>query len=111
MLKTTWRRLKDDNREYVPGRDSPENYYINDSVVNACVRMLSFVTHRNEIHIDDMRGAFVYGLEPPPNLPYALIALILTTRMRVNRHYTDEWRRDAYAEELAAAFDAANKAR
>lgn len=111
MLTTTWRRLNDDSNEYVPGRDSPENYYINDDVINFCVHMLSHVTHRNEPRVDDIRTAFVYGVEPPPNLPYTLTALIIDARRLVCLRYVAEWRRDVYREELAAIFDAANKAR
>lgn len=111
MITTTWRRINDDNNEYIPGRDSPENYYINDDVVSICVHMLSFVTHRNEPRIEDMRTTFVYGVEPPINLPGTLNALICATRRRIILRYKAEWRREPYTEELAAIFDAANKAR
>lgn len=111
MIKTTWRKLKDDATEYVPGRDSPENYYINDDVINIGVHMLSFVTHRNEPRVEDMRTTFVYGAEPPLNLPGTLNALICATRRRIILRYKSEWRRGPYTEEFAAIFDAANKAR
>lgn len=111
MITATWRKIKDDNQEYTPGQDSPENYYINNDVVNCCVRVLSLVTHRNEIRIEDMRTTFVYGTEPPPNLPYTLTAATLKCRLQIGAIYNAEWRREPYREELAAIFDAANKAR
>lgn len=111
MITTTWRRINDDNNEYIPGRDSPENHYINDDVISCCVHMLSFVTHRNEPRVDDIRKIFVYGTDLPSNLPYTLASLIVDMRSLVFLRYTAEWRREPYTEELAAIFAAANKAR
>lgn len=111
MIKTTWRRINDNATECVPGRDSPENYCINDDVINICVHMLSFVTHRNEPRIEDMRTIFVYGADPASSLPGTLIALVCATCRRVTLRYKADWRREPYTEELAAIFDAANKAR
>lgn len=111
MIKTTWRRIDDNKKEYIPGRDSPENHYINDDVIALCVTALSSVTHRHEPRIEDMRTFFVYGLKSNIELPRTIDVAIFKCRGAVKRRYNKEWRREPYNEEFAAIFDAANKAR
>lgn len=115
MIKTAWRRINDNKNEYVPGRDSPENHYINDAVINMCIKALTYVKPQYEEYVEPMRAMFVYGdtaqYTRKNQIPQTLHSAIHLCYAAVCRQYRKEWGRTAYEEELAAIFDAANKVR
>lgn len=110
MIYTTWQRLTD-TREYKPGEDSPENHYINQTVVTTCLEMLTQLSNKEEALVDDVRALFVYGNEIKPKLSAQLQKKVKEARRSVRHQYLREWNRRPYEEELTAIFNRANKAR
>jgi len=90
---------------YVPGQDSPENYYIGAEALEAldiCIELIS--PEIKEQHASWVKDFFLQPTAPPQDERLAAAEIITRTRQNINAIYQREWRRPPYHEELGGLF-------
>lgn len=92
---------------YIPGKDSPENYYngdepvdILDKVVNLCIERLTSPEYKQA-----SKNAFLGIAENTDALDVIHKQLLESARHKITRVYKREWGREPYAEELQGIFE------
>jgi hypothetical protein len=110
-----WRRLHD-NSKYYPGKDSPENYYINDDVCWCFQQHVDYKQIEDEQYERKVRQIFVEGHSAARDInsfaiPNDLVTNTLLAQLMVASFYLADWHRNPYEEELAAIYDLVMQAR
>jgi len=92
---------------YIPGKDSPENYYngdepadILDKVINTFIERLTTSEYRQAA-----KNAFLAVKENTDALDMIHKQSLELARQKIIRVYQREWRRDPYPEELQGLFE------
>jgi hypothetical protein len=112
---TIWKRVGHVEGIYYPSQDSPENHYINQTVVDLLLQFTATLRPTDEQHIANIKTLFRKGLDwknidnLTRNVPRKLAASLIATRVKISNMYAKSWRRPPYAEEYNAIWKKANK--
>lgn len=110
----TWQRVGRSGK-YAPGKDSPENHYINHHVIGLLLQFMETLRPVDEQHKELLNNLFVAGLQwgDTENLtrgvPRKLAAALVATRVKISAAYEKAWNRVPYAEEYEAIVQQVGK--
>lgn len=102
-----WQRIGE-NGKYCPGKDSPENHYINDDVCWCFSQYAATKQPEDEQYEESAKKIFVTG-QPAANklwwVPQTIVGSTLLARASITSFYLLDWKREPYEEELTTIYE------